>query len=160
MGYVKKPPGKTFVPGRRWFLTSQLRKLSRTTPTLWVFVIRIGPSAKPDSSSHGVPVISPFPFWENQPPKTGSDDCLPRGQTAVTPVRTGPAPTCSLPSPEMSVVCPTSTPATSTMEFSGPGAPSNGTPRSRALGLVCAANENTQHPASSTVWQILIDREL
>src|SRR5215467_289703 len=57
---------------------------------------------------------------------------------AVTPVRTGPLPTTSLPSPEMSVVCPTSTPFTSVMALNGPVVPSNGTPRSRARGLVSA----------------------
>src|SRR5271170_4684858 len=57
---------------------------------------------------------------------------------AVTPVRTGPLPISSLPSPEMSVVWPTSTPFTSVMALLGPGAPSKGTPRSRARGLVWA----------------------
>ena len=81
---------------------------SRTTPTLCVLVIITGPSRKPDSSTQVVPVISPLPFCVNQPAKTGSlMDSLPRGRTAVTPVRTGPLPTCSLPSPEMSVVWPT-----------------------------------------------------
>src|SRR5271157_4516348 len=58
---------------------------------------------------------------------------------AVTPVRTGPLPTMSLPEPEMSVVWPTSTPFTSVMALLGPGVPSKGTPRSRARGLGCAA---------------------
>src|SRR6266849_9979312 len=94
--------------------------------------IRIGPSRKQDSSSQGVPVISPLPLSENHPPNAGSSDCLPRGQIAVTPVRTY--------SPSMSVVCPTSTPAMSVMAFSGPGVPSKGTPRSRARGLAdCCA---------------------
>src|SRR5580658_6188573 len=57
---------------------------------------------------------------------------------AVTPVRTGPLPTSSLPSPEMSVLWPTSTPRTSVMALLGPGVPSKGTPRSRARGLVWA----------------------
>ena len=57
---------------------------------------------------------------------------------AVTPVRTGPLPTSSLPSPEISVVWPTSTPLTSVMALLGPGVPSKGTPRSRARGLVWA----------------------
>src|SRR5262249_15890403 len=70
--------------------------------------------------------------------KTGSEESLPRGRTAVTPVRTGPSPSFSLPSPEMRVVCPTATPLTSVMALSGPGAPSRGTPRSRALGLGAA----------------------
>src|SRR5271170_271548 len=60
----------------------------------------------------------------------------PRGRMAVTPVRTGPLPTTSLPEPLMRVVCPTSTPATSVMAFKGPGVPSKGTPRSRARGSV------------------------
>src|SRR5262245_43283430 len=38
----------------------------------------------------------------------------------------------------MRVVCPTSTPFTSVIAFNGPGFPSNGIPRSRARGLVCA----------------------
>ena len=64
---------------------------SRTTPTLCVLVIITGPSRKPDSSTQVVPVISPLPFSENQPAKTGLlMDSLPRGRTAVTPVRTGP----------------------------------------------------------------------
>ena len=45
---------------------------SRTTPTLWVLVIITGPSRKPDSSTQVVPVISPLPFSEYQPAKTGS----------------------------------------------------------------------------------------
>ena len=43
-----------------------------TSPTLWVLVIITGPSRKPDSSTQVVPVISPFPFSEYQPAKTGS----------------------------------------------------------------------------------------
>jgi len=62
-----------------------------------------------------VPVISPLPFCENQPAKTGSVAPLPRGRMAVTPVRTGPAPTRKAPCPETRVVCPTSTPGTSVM---------------------------------------------
>src|SRR6185312_9246163 len=54
---------------------------------------------------------------------------------AVTPVLTGPLPTTSLPSPEISVVTPTSTPGTSVMALFGPATPSNGTPRSRARSL-------------------------
>src|ERR1019366_4872819 len=57
---------------------------------------------------------------------------------AVTPVRTGPSPTFNFPLPEMSVVCPTSTPLTSVMALFGPGVPSKGTPRSRARGLAWA----------------------
>src|SRR5439155_7454421 len=109
---------------------------SRTTPTLCVLVIITGPSRNPDSSTHVVPVISPLPFSENQPANTGSLLSLPRGRTAVTPVRTGPTPTLSGPEPEISVVCPTSTPFTSVIAFNGPGVPSNGTPKSLARSLV------------------------
>src|SRR6202034_4790025 len=109
---------------------------SRTTPTLWVLVIITGPSRKPDSSTQAVPVISPLPFCANQPANTGLEsESRPRGSTAVTPVRTGPRPTCNLPDPEISVVWPTVTPATSVMALSGPGGPSEGPPRSRARGL-------------------------
>ena len=94
---------------------------SRTTPTLCVLVIMMGPSRKPESSSHVVPVISPLPFSVNQAPKTASLEFLPRGRIAVTPVRTGPSPTLSLPLPEINVVCPTSTPLTSVMALLGPG---------------------------------------
>src|SRR5579884_1554681 len=122
---------------------------SRTTPTLCVFVIITGPSRKPDSSTHVVPVISPLPFSVNQPAKTESVEFFPRGRTAVTPVRTGPTPTFSGPSPEIRVVWPTSTPLTSVIALNGPGVPSKGTPRSRALGLVCA-DASVQKVASIT----------
>src|SRR5215469_5468940 len=99
-----------------------------------------GPSRKPDSSTQVVPVISPFPFCANHPAKTGFNMVsLPRGRMAVTPVRTGPWPTCSLPSPEISVVWPTVTPGTSVMALNGPGEPSKGMPRSRARGLAAAS---------------------
>src|ERR1700732_2960815 len=78
---------------------------SRTTPTLWVLVIITGPSRNPDSSTQVVPVISPLPFCENHAANTGLEsESWPRGSTAVTPVRTGPRPTCSLPDPEIKVV--------------------------------------------------------
>src|SRR3954469_20949006 len=51
---------------------------------------------------------------------------------AVTPVRTGPLPTSSFPSPLIRVVNPTSTPATSVIAFNFPGIPSKGIPRARA----------------------------
>src|SRR5437667_1265137 len=82
---------------------------SRTTPTLCVFVIITGPSRKPESSTHVVPVISPLPFSVNHAAKTAPLDPFPRGSTAVTPVRTGPSPTFRGPSHEIRVVCPTST---------------------------------------------------
>src|SRR5580658_7423412 len=112
--------------------TRQAMTASRTTPTLCVLVIMTGPSRNPDSSTQVVPVISPFPFSVNQPANTGSTEFFPRGNTAVTPVRTGPVPTTNFPSPEIKVRYPTSTPFTSVIAFSGPGVPSNGTPKSRA----------------------------
>ncbi len=117
------------------------RIASRTTPTLWVFVIAIGPSRKPLSCSHVVPVISPLPFSVNHAPNTASALALPRGWTTVTPVRTGPLPTTSRPSPETSVVWPTSTPATSVIASSAPGVPpmSGTSPSSRARFLSAAA---------------------
>ncbi len=118
--------------------TFQAMTASRTTPTLCVLVIMMGPSRKPESSSQVVPVISPLPLSVNQAPNTESLASRPRGWMAVTPVRTGPSPTLSLPLPEISVVCPTSTPLTSVMALLAPGVPSKGTPRSRARGLVWA----------------------
>src|SRR6185503_4574760 len=111
------------------FLTSHSMTASRTMPTLCVLVIITGPARNPDSSSQVVPVISPLPLSVNQPPNTGSPFVAPRGNTAVTPVRTGPWPTTSFPCPEMIVACPTVTPETSVMALIGPGVPSNGTPR-------------------------------
>ncbi len=73
-------------------------------PTLRVLVIITGPSRRPESSTQVVPVISPSPFRENQAANTGSGVSLPRGQTAVTPVRTGPCPTTFGPDPRTSVV--------------------------------------------------------
>src|SRR3984885_13507222 len=91
-----------------------------------------GPYKNPDSSTQVVPVISPFPFSVNHPANTGSTEFFPRGNTAVTPVRTGPVPTTNFPSPEIRVRYPTSTPFTSVIASSCPGVPSNGTPKSRA----------------------------
>src|SRR5439155_6441255 len=122
--------------------TSHSMTASRTTPTLCVLVIITGPARNPDSSSHVVPVISPLPLSVNQPPKTGSPFVAPRGKIAVTPVRTGPWPTTSFPCPLMIVLCPTVTPATSVIALRGPGVPSNGTPRSRARGRLCACTED------------------
>ena len=44
-----------------------------------------------------------------------------------------------MPDPEIRVVWPTVTPATSVMALSGPGVPSKGTPRSRARGFPAGA---------------------
>ena len=48
--------------------TCQAMMASRTTPTLCVLVIIIGPSTCRSSSSQVVPVISPLPLSVNQPP--------------------------------------------------------------------------------------------
>src|SRR6202035_2913711 len=130
-------------------LTFQAMTASRTTPTLCVFVIMTGPLRKPESSTQVVPVISPLPLRVNQAAKTASLEVLPRGWMAVTPVRTGPLPTTSLPSPEMIVVWPTSTPLTSVMALLGPGVPSKGTPRSRARGLDWADAANVRATKSA-----------
>src|SRR4030095_6901887 len=74
---------------KSWRFTAQPMTASRTTPTLCVLVIITGPYSRPDSLTHVVPVISPLPFWLNQPAKTASVGLrLPRGSTAVTPLRT------------------------------------------------------------------------
>src|SRR5438552_8587589 len=109
---------------------------SRTTPTELVLVMRTGPSSRPDSSSHAMPVISPLPLRLNAPAKHASRPLFPRprGSTAVTPVR--------MRSPSTRVTWPTSTPGTSVIASKRPGVPnSNGMPRSRARGeaLSCAA---------------------
>src|SRR5947207_14026240 len=91
--------------------TRQAMTASRTTPTLWVLVIITGPSRKPDSSTHVVPVISPLPFWEYQPTtETRCMEANPRGSTAATPVRTGPLTTTSWPTTATTVVAPSRTP--------------------------------------------------
>jgi hypothetical protein len=96
----------------------------------------MGPSAKPDSSTQVVPVISPLPLREYQPAKQGSSKLLsPRGRIAVTPVRMGPFPRTNFSEPSIIVVCPTCTPATSVIALKGPGFPSNGMPKSRARGF-------------------------
>jgi hypothetical protein len=115
---------------------------SRTTPTLWVLVIAIGPSSTPLSSSHVVPVISPLPFSVNHAPNTGSALPLPARVHHGDPRAHRPRPTTSRPLPFTSVVWPTSTPATSVIASSGPGVPpiSALIPRSRARGFGdCAA---------------------
>ncbi len=48
----------------------------------------MGVDRYPDSSIQVVPVISPLPFCENHPAKTGAPSRFPRGRMAVTPVRT------------------------------------------------------------------------
>ena len=65
---------------------------SRTTPTLCVFVIPIGPLSRPASRIHSSPVSSPLPLSRWLPANTGSVQTSPScGTTIVTPVRTGPS---------------------------------------------------------------------
>ncbi len=111
---------------------------SRTVPTECVFVSPIAPLSSPDSRIHSRPVSSPLPLSVCDPAKTGSDQTLPSwGTMTVTPVRTGPLPTTSGPSPRMIVAWPTRTPATSVIAFQGPGWPSPMTiPRSRDRTLI------------------------
>ena len=124
---------------------------------LCVLVSITGPSRKPDSSIQCTPVNSPAPFKSKAPAKTGSSFVFrPRGTMAVTPVRTGPFPTSSFPSPRMIVLWPTATPATSVIALSGPGAPSNGIPRSRARGRPAA--ERTAGSARSRARAAAVGR--
>src|SRR5262245_15655969 len=97
----------------------------------------MAPVSRPDSRIHSRPVSSPLPFRVAVPANSGSAQTSPSwGITTVTPVRTGPWPTTSGPSPEIRVVCPTRIPATSVMALRGPGAPSPiPMPRSRARGV-------------------------
>ena len=69
-----------------------------------VFVIVTGRLSAPASSIQTVPVISPLPLREEKPAAQGvPGSARPRGWIAVTPVRTGPRPTASGPSPSISV---------------------------------------------------------
>ena len=121
--------------------------------------VRVGDAApglpgNPDSSIQVVPVISPLPLRENQPAKTGSADSRPRGQMAVTPVRTDHAAF----SFRQSVAWPTSMPLTSVMAFNGPGVPSKGTPRSRArwasAGALSRNNRAAKEPREARIITI------
>ena len=94
---------------------------SRTMPTLCVFVIATGVVSWPASRTHSSPVISPLPFSVWQPANTGESPIPSCGTITVTPVRTGPWPTTSGPSPSIRVTVPTRTPATSVMALFGPG---------------------------------------
>ena len=107
-----------------------------------------------------VPVISPLPLSENQAANTGCFASFPRGSTAVTPVRTGPFPTTSVPLPEMSVVWPTVTLPTSVMALLGPGVPSNGTPRSRARGLDWACSAVAAREHGEDEWRLIASSDL
>ena len=81
-----------------------------------------------------MPETSPAPLSTKPPPFIRSMKMLPRlGRMAVTPVRTGPWPGRSGPSPRMMVLWPTSTPSTSVMALYLPGLKRpRGSPSSRA----------------------------
>ena len=84
---------------------AQAMVASRAMPQAWVLVIVTGRVMAPTSAIMWVPVISPLPFWLWKPANTGSRQRLGgRGRMAVTPVRTGPRPGTSGPSPAMRVV--------------------------------------------------------
>src|SRR6266571_677114 len=96
---------------------------SITRPMFIVFVSRTGTSSAPCVSIQMLPVISPVPFSTQVAAGTLSRHRSPPcGRIAVTPVRTGPCPGTSFPSPRTSVTCPTRTPFTSVIASSGPGA--------------------------------------
>ncbi len=64
----------------------------------------MGTSSAPCSFTHARPVISPFPFITKPAAGTFSRQRSPPcGRTAVTPVRTGPLPGTSAPSPRTRV---------------------------------------------------------
>ena len=92
-------------------------------PMFMVFVSTTGTSSAPCVSIQMLPVISPVPFSTQVAAGTFSRHRSPPcGRIAVTPVRTGPNPGRSFPSPRFRVTCPTRTPFTSVMALSGPGA--------------------------------------
>jgi hypothetical protein len=103
--------------------SSAAMSASRTTPTLWVFVIAIGVVRTPASRTHSSPVMSPFPLRRWQPANSGlSRTSSARGRITVTPVRTGPCPRFRGPCPSTIVAWPTRTPVTSVIALWGPGA--------------------------------------
>ena len=92
---------------------------STATPTPSVLVRTIGDSIVPSSCTCVEPASLPKAFPTKTAPGTFSRKRLPPwGRIAVTPVRTA--------SPATTVVCPTRTPATSVIAFSGPGVPAPG----------------------------------
>ena len=107
------------MPGK-WRVI-HLTVASETFPTDMVLVSRIGVSSSPHSCIWVSPDSSPAPFRTNEPAIVRSKKMLLVGTMQVTPVRTGPLPDSSLPSPAMSVVCPTRTPGTSVIAFHCPG---------------------------------------
>ena len=96
-------------------LVIHLTAASETFPTAIVLVSRIGVSRRPHSTTWVRPETSPAPLRTKLPASTRFRNTSALGRIAVTPVRTGPLPTSSIPSPEMMVAWPTRTPATSVM---------------------------------------------
>ena len=133
-----RPPAATTAassPGGREAATRLPRRaLTLNSPP--VLVIMTGVVRLPDSSIHAVPADDLAVAVEREVAgeNTGGialsarDDCGYAG-----PDR--PASDDELAEPRMIVVCPTSTPATSVIDISGPGTPSNGIPNSRARGV-------------------------
>ncbi len=68
----------------------------------------------------------------------------------MTPVRIGPLPGTSLPSPSMSVTWPTAKPGTSVMAFNAPVVPGKGIPSSRPRGRVCAVTVTAMTAVSNS----------
>ncbi|MNR13655.1 hypothetical protein D3C85_1300740 [compost metagenome] len=105
---------------------SKIPSIPRATDR--VLVRTMGVSISPSSRIWVAPASLPKPLATDRPAGTLSRNRSPPcGKIAVTPVRTL--------SPERSVTCPTRTPATSVMAFSGPGVRTPGArPRSRIVG--------------------------
>jgi hypothetical protein len=80
----------------------------------------MGVSSSPHSWTCVSPDTSPAPLSTKPPARQRLSNTLSCGMTAVTPVRTGPLPTSSGPSPMITVVWPTFTPSTSVMAFHCP----------------------------------------
>ena len=83
----------------------------------------MGVSIWPSSITCRAPVISPAPFSTATPAGTGSRQRVSGapGAIAVTPVRATPRPAGGSGSSRTTVTWPTPTPATSVIEFAGPG---------------------------------------
>ena len=80
-------------------LVIHLTAASETLPTAIVLVSRIGVSSRPHSVTWVRPDTSPAPLSTKLPASIRSLNTSGSGTIAVTPVRTGPLPTSSLPSP-------------------------------------------------------------
>ena len=104
--------------------TDAATRASRTIPTLWVLVIATGDVSRPDFAD---PLEAGQLAVAVEAVAAGEDGFAPglraarRDDGHAGP--DGPVPTTSGPSPEISVVWPTRTPATSVMALSGPGTP-------------------------------------